>query len=82
MSWKPEPGTPLTASEIVVLNAIAAGYTDRQIARHNSLSAHTVGLYVRNAMRRLGGHSRTHAVVLAHQRGELPLRCGWTEEAS
>ncbi len=59
---------PLTARERDVLNLIARGHTDRQIAAHCRISPHTVNAHLRKIYAKLEAGSRTEAVFVARQR--------------
>ncbi|MFE9834126.1 response regulator transcription factor [Streptomyces sp. NPDC005551] len=66
----PDPG--LAPREIDVLACVAAGSTNAAVAERLGLRPETVKAYLRSAMRRLGAHSRTEAVVAARRAGLLP----------
>ena len=61
----------LTPREAQVLGLVAAGLETRAIAEQLVISYTTVETHVRNAMRRLGAHTRAHAVALAILGGAL-----------
>ena len=63
---------PLTGREIGVLELIAQGNTNRQIANALYLSDQTVKNHIGSILRKLAVNDRTQAVVLA-------LRQGWIE---
>ena len=54
----------LTDSELKVVNLIAAGVTNRDVATQLHLSLHTVKNHVHNAFAKLGINSRTHLAQL------------------
>jgi DNA-binding CsgD family transcriptional regulator len=56
-----------------VLGLLAVGASGEEIARRLFLSPETVRTHARNAMRKLGAHTRAHAVALALQRREIRL---------
>lgn len=60
----------LTGTERRVLDLLAEGLTNRQIAVRTRLSEKTVKNYVSEILGKLGLHSRTQAAVLAVQRRE------------
>jgi DNA-binding CsgD family transcriptional regulator len=61
----------LTERERQVLSMLAEGQSGAQIAAELVLSPETVRTHVRNAMSKLGATTRSHAVALALQRGEI-----------
>jgi LuxR family maltose regulon positive regulatory protein len=74
----PEPGTsthemvePLSERELEVLELIAEGFTNREIASRLYLSLNTVKGHSRNIYGKLGVHSRTQAVARARALGML-----------
>ena len=66
----PEPCAP-TAREREVLELLAGGRTDGQIADLLELSPATVQTHVRNAKSKLGARTRAQAVAIALQRGMI-----------
>ncbi|MFF9558802.1 LuxR C-terminal-related transcriptional regulator [Streptomyces albus] len=62
----------LTPRELDVLSYVALGCTNAEAARHLSLEPETVKAYLRSATRKLGVHSRHHAVAAARRWGLLP----------
>ena len=66
----PEPRAP-TAREREVLELLAGGRTDGQIADLLELSPATVQTHVRNAKAKLGARTRAQAVAIALQRGMI-----------
>ncbi len=73
-SRSPEPALvdPLSAREIEVLQLIADGLTNREIADRLYLSLNTVKVHTRNINSKLGVSSRTKAVFKARSLGLLP----------
>jgi two-component system nitrate/nitrite response regulator NarL len=65
------PRTPveLTDRERVVLELIAAGYTDKEIALKAGLSKYTINLDVRRILQKIGAASRTEAAIKAIKTG-------------
>lgn len=59
----------LSARELEVLNALAAGHGTTEIARTLQLSEHTVRNHVRNVLAKLGAHTKLEAVVIAARAG-------------
>lgn len=66
-------GQSLTPREHEVMSLIALGYTGAEIAEKLFLSPETVRNHTRNARAKLGGRTRSHAVALAVQRGEISV---------
>ena len=64
---KDDPG--LTLREIEVLNAIAKGFTNREVAEIMSISPQTVPVHVRNIYRKLQARNRTEATYEARRMG-------------
>ena len=67
---EPEGFAELTAREIEVLNLVARGLTNDQIAMKLSLSPRTIESHLTHIFNKLGVNSRTEAALLA-------LRKGW-----
>jgi DNA-binding NarL/FixJ family response regulator len=63
----------LTAREIDVIQAMAGGNSNRRIAEILLINEDTVKGHVKNILAKLGARDRTHAVVLALQRGLIQL---------
>jgi DNA-binding CsgD family transcriptional regulator len=68
-----KPGGKLSAREREVLRLLATGATATEIARMLFLSRATVATHVRNAMVKLGAHTRVEAVVIALRNGEIDV---------
>lgn len=66
-----EPETLLTEREREVLTLLALGENNTSIAVKLFISSETVRSHTRSARLRLGAKSRSHAIALALQRGEL-----------
>lgn len=65
---------PLTKRELEVLQCMAAGQTNREIATRLFLTEETIKTHVRHVIAKMGSAwNRTHAVSLAYQRGILDL---------
>jgi LuxR family transcriptional regulator, maltose regulon positive regulatory protein len=58
---------PLSASELEVLQLVAAGKPNRQIAEELFVSVGTVKTHVNSFYRKLDVHSRTQAVMRARE---------------
>ncbi len=63
---------PLSERELEVLQLIAEGLTNPEIASRLFLSLNTVKAHTRNIYGKLGVHSRTQAVARARALGVLP----------
>lgn len=63
----------LSARESEVLRMLACGATATEIAETLFLSRATVATHVRNAMVKLGAHTRIEAVVIALRTGEIEV---------
>ena len=63
----------LTAREIDVLQHLAGGNRNRDIAEHLAISEETVKVHVKHIMEKLGASDRTAAVAIAVRRGIIQL---------
>lgn len=75
LSWphgRPAPGNPLSPRELDVLALVAVGCGNAEVGRRLGLLPETVKSYLRNAMCKLGTHSRMETVVAARRGGYLP----------
>jgi DNA-binding NarL/FixJ family response regulator len=63
----------LTAAEISVLQLIAAGNANKEIASQLSISEETVKGRVKNILSKLGANDRTHAAMIGLKRGIIEL---------
>ena len=63
---------PLSERELEVLQLIADGLTNREIASRLFLSLNTVKAHTRNIYGKLDVHNRTQAVTTARGLGVLP----------
>ena len=70
-SPSPDRETILTQRELEILQHIAAGKSDRNIAEALHISEHTVRSHIKNLFRKLGVSSKAHAVAKAHGEGIL-----------
>jgi DNA-binding CsgD family transcriptional regulator len=61
----------LTDREREVMTLVASGLQGGDIAERLFLSTETIKSHVHNAMRKLGAHTRAHAVAIALVRGEI-----------
>jgi DNA-binding CsgD family transcriptional regulator len=64
----PAPAAELTARETEVLSCLAAGMSNKQIARSLGISIRTVTVHVSNLLRKTRSASRTEAALWAVQR--------------
>jgi LuxR family maltose regulon positive regulatory protein len=71
-SSRDEMVEPLSGRELEVLQLIAEGLTNREIAASLFLSTHTVKAHARNIYGKLNVHSRTQAVARSQAMGLLP----------
>ncbi|MCC6616720.1 MAG: response regulator transcription factor [Anaerolineae bacterium] len=69
----PIPSEIMTAREMEVLNMLAEGMANKQIALRLNISEHTVKFHVNAIMTKLNVQSRTEAVVQATRRGLISL---------
>jgi DNA-binding NarL/FixJ family response regulator len=63
----------LTAREIEVLQLIAGGNANKEIAARLSITEETVKGYVKNVLAKLDAKDRTHAVTIGFKRGIIAL---------
>jgi DNA-binding NarL/FixJ family response regulator len=71
---EPEPlEQALTARELEVLEHVAAGLSNKRIARKLSISEHTVKFHLNGILAKLDADTRTEAVVSALRRGLVML---------
>ena len=61
----------LTQRERQVMDAVAQGYSNQEIAQHLILSVDTVKTHVSRVLAKLSARDRTHATVRALQLGLL-----------
>jgi LuxR family maltose regulon positive regulatory protein len=67
---------PLSERELEVLELLAEGLTNPEIAARLFLSLHTIKVHARNIYGKLNVHSRTQAVARAQALGLLPRKWG------
>jgi DNA-binding NarL/FixJ family response regulator len=63
----------LTPSEIRVLQLIAQGNSNKEIASQLSVTEETIKGQVRNILAKLGANDRTHAAMIGIRRGIIGL---------
>lgn len=66
---RPRWTEPLSPREVDVLELIAQGRTNREIATSLYLSANTVKSHIRSAYQKIGVDSRTQAVIWCFRNG-------------
>ena len=76
LSWRSEAEgfiSPLTPREIEILNYIAQGYLNKQIAAELDISEQTIKNHVTSILRKLNANARTEAVVVAIKQGLISI---------
>ena len=76
LSWRSETEgfiAPLTQREMEILNYIAQGYLNKQIAAELDISEQTIKNHVTSILRKLNANARTEAVVVAIKQGLISL---------
>ncbi len=76
LSWRSEAEgfiSPLTPREIEILNYIAQGYLNKQIAVELNISEQTIKNHVTSILRKLNANARTEAVVVAIKKGLISI---------
>lgn len=68
-SDEPKTGLPLTPRELELLNCLARGLSNRQIAEELSISIRTVSTHIRNILDKLDLPNRTKAALYAVDHG-------------
>ena len=63
----------LTKREVQVLQLVARGNRNKEVAAQLSIADETVRMHMKNILGKLGAHDRTHAVTIAAARGVLRL---------
>jgi two-component system NarL family response regulator len=66
-------GEGLTAREIQILQLVAWGNGNRQVAARLSIAGETVRMHIRSILEKLAANDRAHAVTIAVTRGILRL---------
>ncbi|WP_173346210.1 response regulator transcription factor [Pseudoduganella dura] len=61
----------LSAREAEVLSIVAAGNSNKHVAKILGISEDTVKVHMRAVLAKLGARDRTHAVAIAFRRGIL-----------
>ena len=65
--------SPLTPRETEILNYMAQGYLNKQIAEILSVSEQTIKNHITSILRKLNANARTQAVVIAIKRGLVSI---------
>jgi DNA-binding NarL/FixJ family response regulator len=65
--------SPLTPREMEILNYIAQGYLNKEIAAKLGISEQTIKNHVTSILRKLNANARTEAVVVAIKQGLISL---------
>jgi len=76
LSWRDEAEafiSPLTPRETEILNYIAQGYLNKQIAIKLGISEQTIKNHVTSILRKLNANARTEAVVVAIKQGLISI---------
>src|SRR5262249_25523813 len=69
--WKP---FSLTAREVQVMELVAVGLRNKEIATSLHISEETVGVHIRNIFAKLDVNDRSAAIAISLRRGILHLR--------
>jgi DNA-binding NarL/FixJ family response regulator len=74
-SFDPNPAEdePLTVRELEVLQMMAAGLGNKEIAARLRISPNTAKFHIAQIFAKLRAHSRTEAVSIAIRRGAVPI---------
>jgi len=70
---EPSKGTDLSPRELQVMECLARGLRNKEIAAELGLSGHTVHMHVKSIFFKFGVHDRTAALALAIRRGIVHL---------
>lgn len=76
LTWRSEAEgfiSPLTPREREILNYIARGYLNKQIAAELDISEQTIKNHVTSILRKLNANARTEAVVVAIKQGLISI---------
>ncbi len=65
--------SPLSEREIEILQSVASGASNKEIAARLSISPNTVKVHIRNIFGKIGVQSRTEAALFAIQRGYVEV---------
>lgn len=67
------PRPDITAREIEVLQLIASGFRNKEIAHRLGVTEATVNAHIKHCLAKLSATDRTHAVMVALRRGIIHL---------
>ena len=67
------PRPDITSREIEVLQLIASGFRNKEVAHRLSISEATVNAHIKHILEKLNASDRTHAVTIALRRGIIRL---------
>jgi DNA-binding NarL/FixJ family response regulator len=67
------PRPDITAREIEVLQLIASGFKNKEVAHRLAVSEATVNAHIKHILEKLNASDRTHAVTVALRRGIIRL---------
>ena len=76
LSWRSEAEgfiSPLTSREREILDYIAQGYLNKQIAAELDISEQTIKNHITSILRKLNANARTEAVVIALRQGLISI---------
>ena len=73
MTSQPETYDGLTAREVQILQLLANGMPNKQIAHRLGISEKTVRNHVSNIYQKLGIYDRAHAVIYAIRKGLIEV---------
>jgi DNA-binding CsgD family transcriptional regulator len=73
MSTRPAAATPPSPREIQMLQLMAAGKTNVEIATELGIAVNTVRSYAQRLFRKLDVNTRVHAVTRAYERGIITI---------
>ncbi len=65
--------TNLTERRTQILELIARGWTNQQIAERHHVSVDTIKTTIKLIFKALGARNRAHAVAIAHRQGIIDL---------
>lgn len=71
--YETSPRASITAREIDVIRLVAKGMANKEIAQELQITEFTVKAHIQSILSKLGASDRTHAVMIAMQRGLLLL---------